>query len=281
MKNELDKFCKNISFKDFNYAVNISLCNKYIYVETPKVACSSIKLILQRIELEDTNLERDMETIHNREFSPLLKPTQIGDFSKLINSKDFYKFCFVRNPYTRLLSAYLDKIAPNKENTFRKHYVFTQLGLDFRSKENKVSFKDFVKCISSHPIELMDPHWRPQYYQTLQDFINYDFIGRFESISKDIDSMVRKIAGRRGRKYITQSRVHKTNANSLVENYYTKEIRDMVYTKYKKDFDYFGYSPVLEEISLNKAEIVKESNIKSKEEMLEIFERTHELEDKR
>jgi hypothetical protein len=93
--------------------------------------------------------------------------------------------------------------------------------------------------------------------------------------------MVRKIAGRRGRKYITQSRVHKTNANSLVENYYTKEIRDMVYTKYKKDFDYFGYSPVLEEISLNKAEIVKESNIKSKEEMLKIFEKTRELEDKR
>jgi hypothetical protein len=124
----------------------------------------------------------------------------------------------------------------------------------------------------------MDPHWRPQYYQTLQDFINYDFIGRFESISKDIDSIVRKIAGRRGRKYITQSRVHKTNANSLVENYYTKEIRDMVYTKYKKDFDYFGYSSVLQEISLNKAEIVKESNIKRKEEMLEIFEKTRELE---
>jgi hypothetical protein len=261
-----------------NYATNISFIHKYVYIETPKVACSSIKLILQRIELKDFNLNKDMDILHNREYSPLLKPTQVGDFGEIIKKKEFFKFCFVRNPYTRILSAYLDKIASKNEDTFRKHCIYTQLGYDFRSTEQTISFKDFVRSISTHPIKMMDPHWRPQYYQTLQDFVDYDFIGRFESIERDIEFVVKKIAGRKGKKYITQSRTHKTGADSLIRQYYTEEIRDMVYTKYRKDFNYFGYSSVLNELSPTPANSIGKSCVISEQEMSKILEKTRNLE---
>ena len=56
----------NTSAKDLNYGVHISLKHKYIFVETPKVACSTIKMTLHRMELEDPEFVReDFEAIHH------------------------------------------------------------------------------------------------------------------------------------------------------------------------------------------------------------------------
>jgi sulfotransferase famil protein len=100
----------NLPYECLNYGANISLMHKYIYIETAKCGCSTIKLTLQRLELGDVNYKRDdFEEIHVREYSPLLTPRQVGSFRNLLNRPDYIKFCFVRNPYTRLLSAYLDK----------------------------------------------------------------------------------------------------------------------------------------------------------------------------
>jgi len=40
--------CPNMSPADVEYATNISLANQYIFVETPKCACTTVKLTLQR-----------------------------------------------------------------------------------------------------------------------------------------------------------------------------------------------------------------------------------------
>jgi hypothetical protein len=85
------------------YGVNISLTHKYIYVATPKCGCSTILLTLQRIELDDPNFQRsDFEDLHLRRFSPLLDPKQVGSFRRLLDDQNYFKFCFVRHPYTRL-----------------------------------------------------------------------------------------------------------------------------------------------------------------------------------
>jgi hypothetical protein len=245
-KQKIKKYTKHLSIENFNYSINISLLNKYIYVETPKVACSSIKLTLHRLEIENPKLEKDFRKIHSREYSPLLMPTQVGNFDEILSSKKYYKFCFVRNPYTRLLSAYLDKIENTGEEVWIRHRenYFEACGIKPTTEELKqeITFKEFVTNISNHTIKEMDPHWRPQYYQTLQDHINYDYIGKFENIDSDLPKVLSKIFGRKYKKYITEITKHKTNANSKVKEYYTDEITDIVYEKYKKDFEYFGYS---------------------------------------
>lgn len=53
---KLQKFTQaNTTTKDLSYAVHVSLKHKYIFVETPKVACSTVKMTLQRLELDDPN----------------------------------------------------------------------------------------------------------------------------------------------------------------------------------------------------------------------------------
>ncbi len=244
VKNE--KYTKYISEGNFNYSVNISTQYKYIYVETPKVACSTIKTVLQKMELRDSWVYReDFEDIHRRELSPLLQPSQIGNFENLMQDKNFLKFCFVRNPYHRLLSVYLEKICGNKK---QKKQILSQLGHDSENLEKKVTFEEFVRAVVAQEICSMNSHWRVQYYQTMQDAIEYDFVGKLENFDGDFTDVLENVDIQNYEKYLISEKRHASNANEKIKKYYTAELRDLVYAKFQKDFEYFNYPYALEEI---------------------------------
>lgn len=204
----------------------------------------------------------DPDDIHNRNLSPLLKPSQVDDFNKLIQNGDFFKFCFVRNPYLRLLSVYLEKICENK---FQKREILAQLNYDVDNLEQEISFEEFVNAIIEQPILLMNPHWKVQYYQTLQDHIEYDFIGKLENFDNDFIKVLGKIDVQNYKKYLSEEKRHASNASKKIKRYYTSELRDLVYTKYKRDFEYFEYSSVLSEISDDEAVEVVVDTLDKKE----------------
>ncbi len=236
-KKMVSKYCKYISAQGFNYSINISNKYNYMFVETPKVACSTIKVTLQRMELETTELF-NKRNIHKREFSPLIKPSQVGNFDKFLNRKKLFKFCFVRNPYTRLLSAYLEKIKLGKN---QKRSILLHMGKYPYNLNTEISFSEFVHVVCEQSIISMDNHWRIQYYQTFQDHINYDFCGKLENFDQDIKTVLSKI-NKNYSKYMLSRRTHSTEANNLLEQYYCSELIKKVQEKYAKDFEYFNYS---------------------------------------
>jgi hypothetical protein len=210
-----------------------------MYIETPKVACTTIKSILHKLELEDVTIFGNGYTNwHDRSVSPLLSPIQIGDVKKFISRDDIYKFCFIRNPYSRLLSVYLNKIVCNKPP---KRIILQQLGYNLNEIERELSFSEFVDAVVDQPIMFMNLHWRLQYYQTFQTAISYDYIGRLESFDKDIEVVLSNIS-QDYRLYLGTENDHATNATSLLQDYYTKSLANKVYNKYKIDFEYFNYS---------------------------------------
>ena len=225
---------------DIEYSVNISVRHKYIYVEITKCGCSTIKFTLQRIELDDPNFWRsDLKEIHVREFSPLLNPKQVGSFTTLLKNVNYLKFCFVRHPYTRILSAYLDKIL-RYENY--RYEILRQLGRAETDPKTHVTFSEFVRTICKQPIQGMDWHWYPQYYQTMQDSISYDIIGRFERFEQDFVNIGTRIVPNFA-VYFRSERRHATNADLQLDSYITQEIKDLIFEKFKIDFEYFGYEP--------------------------------------
>ncbi len=240
-----DQFCSDIapftacvSTEEFDYSINISLRYRYIYVENAKVACSTIKLILQRMELDDPDYRpAELLDLHTRLFSPLIRPAQVKSFRRYVRRPDVVKFCFVRNPYTRLLSAWLDKI---ENNMPAKKEILRQLGCDPQDSGRAVSFGEFVRVVAGQSVGAMDPHWRVQYYQTFQDTIDYDFIGRFESLERDLEAALgainpgfRAFWGREDR--------HATHSQRKLEACYTDQLEDLVYRTYRKDFRQFNY----------------------------------------
>jgi len=223
---------------NFDYSINISLKYNYLFTETPKVACSTIKTILQKMELDNPDFFRnDFEDIHDRNFSPLLKPSQLGSLDYFFEGNKLFKFCFSRNPYTRLLSSYIDKIKPSKPE---KKYVLQSLGKNPNQLDQDISFEEFVHVISKQKIISMNSHWRTQYYQTFQDNIAYDFIGKIENFSEDLKIALSKI-NPDYKRFISNERRHATHANALLSAYYTPTLINLVQQIYEKDFIYFGY----------------------------------------
>jgi hypothetical protein len=90
----------------------------------------------------------------------------------------------IRDPFDRVLSAYLNRFLMDGEDSARDHAMKTGLGasLDAGSTADDVTFADFVKYLASTPNRRLNEHWRPQ-----SDFLlgEYTRLIRFEHIPED------------------------------------------------------------------------------------------------
>lgn len=234
------KYVQQVNMDDFGHSTYCSFHKKYFYGSSPKTGCSTIKKVLIQAELGHRVDFEHPEYIHYREFNPFLKIWQVGNLDDYFQRDDIFKFCFVRNPYTRLLSCYLDKI---KNGKYQSHQPKIQFGLK-PDDERVLTFPEFVDLVVEQPVMFMDQHWRTQYYQTFQANIKYDFIGRFERFTEDFHYVLKHLDIDTAEYYDTETS-HATQANEQLQDYYTPELAQKVYQKFKIDFEYFGYEEEL------------------------------------
>lgn len=244
----LEEWCKSQNPKmpngQVSYSTNVSLKNKFLYIETPKVGCSTIKATLQYLENDKSSKDivfKDMDTVHKRRLSVLSSLDKVGDIPSFLARGDIFKFCFVRNPYTRIYSAYKDKITVRTSR--QKREVLKLLGKEIDGVEH-ISFETFVKCIVDVPPRRMNPHWRIQYFQTMQNIVKFDFIGRFENFNDDFKYVLNRIYMNSNSQQI-DLRPHRTDTSEKYKSAYSNELQKLVYEKFKQDFDFFGYSDEL------------------------------------
>ena len=106
----------------------------------------------------------------------------------------YYKFLFVRDPYSRLLSAYVDKVfAPNP--TFWR--IFHKLGMKYLKKSrvavkcgSDITFSDYIRIVvqahRTNPISgSADCHDATYMFSCHPCEVQYDFVGKMESFSRD------------------------------------------------------------------------------------------------
>jgi len=167
----------------FLYATHVSLRNRFIYIETPKAACSTMKRMLQRLEVDDPEWRRS-SYLHDRKCSPLLTPLQVPSFRRLRQDSCIKKFCVIRSPYTRVLSAYFDKICTHQP---QRHIVAEILGRTKSQQGDEITFYDFVTAVATQRPEEMDPHWRPQKLLLYVPEFHYDLMLRVETLDADIE----------------------------------------------------------------------------------------------
>lgn len=216
-----------------NYLVNLSVRWRYLYVETPKVGCSTIKLALQKMELENDAMLPS--NIHDRETSPLASPqTDLTSFLLAQYSPNFIRFSFVRNPFSRIVSCYLDKCVKSKEE---KERLMPDLGLN---PTEHISLKVFLRAILQQSYRDMDIHWLPQAV-ILGGMRKPTFIGRFENFNSDLRRVLSLISGHSFEE-IERHNTHATNASEKVLQLVGREERNLIVEIYERDFIEYGYS---------------------------------------
>lgn len=219
----------------FIYSTHISLRHKFIFVETPKAACSTMKLTLQRLEVGDAQWDRWGLHLHDRQFSPLLTPLQVPSFARLREDGQIKKFCVIRCPYVRLLSAYLDKICRNQPQKAAVMKILGRADID-----EPITFEDFVGAVSSQHPRDMDPHWKPQTMLLNYDALSYDLILRVETLDSDIKRLSR-LLGCDLSPFYTRMEGGRTDASAKMEMYYSeKHLMDTVARIYANDVALFA-----------------------------------------
>jgi len=216
-----------------NYLINISNKNKIIYFETPKVACSTIKRTLQTLEVDDISLLS--KDVHDKSKTPLLSPLSlVHPLSHHLES--YFLFGFVRNPYSRILSCYLDKIVGNQWERERR---LPKIG--YEASDN-LTFIEFLKAIKKFPIEKWDIHWMPQTVLLANDKVDLNFIGRQETFDSDFNRLLQYFNnGEQEEKKIVNINHHSVNANKKLEKYLNKEAQNLIKEIYYNDFKAYGY----------------------------------------
>lgn len=223
------------------YFTNFLPDRSALYIETPKVACSTVKATLHAIATGEKSTDT-FAGIHQRRRSPLPSFQEVENIEDELARTDQFRFCFVRNPYTRTLSAYRDKIQGG--DTKMRRAIYKALKLP-EGHQDVIPFEQFLEVVEAQRPKQMNPHYRVQYYQTMQGLIPYDFVGRFETFAADFASVLDKISADTGGNtadMIQTIRPHSTASDDTAIAALSAREKALIQKIYALDFEHFGYS---------------------------------------
>jgi hypothetical protein len=132
----------------------------------PKSGCSTIKASLWQAADSLSGRNTYAGLPHEREEAPFLPLCAKQRDSRVNELRNAIFFSVVRNPYVRILSAYLDKIG-REVSTWVWLSFAQRFGVNPEIGRSSLSFRDFLSMISGEPDELLNHHFRPQYLNIL------------------------------------------------------------------------------------------------------------------
>ena len=195
----------------------------FLFVHIPKTAGSSIfQALKQYNDAPDTNENRhfDLLAICER-YAHLGFHSGCKDHGRIQRLNHplgplghFFKFAFVRNPWDRVVSMY-GYLLQNRELT------------------EDISFHEFVMKRHRHPFGL----YREQvnFLEDQKGELAVDFIGRFENLQKDWETVENRIGMKRRLGHFKQT------SHKIYKSYYNQELIDQVAKIYPRDIAELGY----------------------------------------
>jgi hypothetical protein len=189
---------------------------------------------------------------------------------RTIRDNSYFKFVFVRNPWSRLISTYIDKISRLVQAIDGKPLELISEIQQKKGSEidlrKRVTFRQFLEYIADHDDMELDEHWRPQ-----SSFIGdnvFDFIGKYENLQADLNhinttvginlnvSSAKNTCGYTTEQMNDNEKRYYADFYSdeleIVRNkfggfptykyFYPPDLRQLVRERFRKDIEMFGYS---------------------------------------
>ena len=190
----------------------ISHSKKFVLIDVPKTASSSLNYFFLPL-LDDGDLfSYPYYRVQglNTKATPTSCNLRHTTYKNLLNSypiiETYFKFAFVRNPWSRMVSFY-----------------------EFRLRQGK-SNSSFDTFLNTHP------HC-PQFdWVSLNGVISLDFVGKFENLISDFKHICEKLS-------IPNPTLPHKNKSSYqhYSTYYTEDLKNIVHDHYTDDINAFNY----------------------------------------
>jgi len=199
------KLFYNANQKKVELVNNTKIRNLFVHI--PRAAGTSIRTVLDK---------HIIDFGHN-------KLTMFND------RKNYYSFCFVRNPYQRFMSSYYyykQSINKTKKGDIIKQEIdrfknFEDFALNLQNSEYITNYNHF--------------HTQKSYVYDNDDKL-VNFIGYCEFLQRDLDILCNTI----GIESVVAQRLN-NSSHGAIKSEYTQDMKDHIYDYYIDDFKTFGY----------------------------------------
>ncbi|XP_014392264.1 PREDICTED: carbohydrate sulfotransferase 8 [Myotis brandtii] len=228
--------------------------HRVLYCEVPKAGCSNWKRVLMVLAgLASSTADLQHNTVH---YGGALKRLDTFDRQGILHRLSTYtKMLFVREPFERLVSAFRDKFEhPNSyyHPVFGKailaRYRANASGEALRTGSG-VRFPEFVQyLLDVHRPVGMDIHWDHVSRLCSPCLIDYDFVGKFESMEDDANFFLSLIHAPRNLTFPQFKDRHSQEARTTagITHQYFAQLsapqRQRAYDFYYMDYLMFNYS---------------------------------------
>jgi hypothetical protein len=231
-----------------HHASFVDVNKRYLYFEVPKAACTQMKELLRRLQgapplqllvgkLVETR--RNM-FVHARENVPLPSLVDLDDATQkeALESDTFFRFTIVRNPYSRLVSAWKNKIVPCEPGPAERVYVAIKGRVPDMHAKDLVRFDELVNYLRAQKdLNAADPHWRRQVDHLFLEALNFSHVGKLENLGATLARFQQHLG------LAEPLTIGKENASAPVGlATYDQDLADKVYSLYQDDFERLGYS---------------------------------------
>jgi len=224
----------------------VSTEKRYFYFAVPKAACTQMKELLRTVlnappikvfADRSPQTRRDM-FIHARPNVPLPSLLDLNNRTQkdVLESPDFLRMTVVRNPYTRLISAWTNKILLCEPGV-KEEYLEIKGQLPALHKKSLISFPEFVEYVENKcDLRSCNNHWRRQVDHTFYPAMNFSLVLKVEQLAEGLRQFERHIGAEK-----PLIAAGKNTSIASGRGLYTSELADRVYSAYRADFEVFGY----------------------------------------
>jgi hypothetical protein len=230
--------------------------HRFVYRPIPKNAATTLTAWVLEAEGTPSQGLRGRE-IHARALRLVLRERDPREARRIL--ENYFSFVFVRNPWDRLVSAYLGMFVRQRTPLPITGPVVEAVGRSLGrplAGPDQLAFRQFVEYVCAMPDAELDPHWRPQ--SCFVTGHTFDFVGRVERIDEDLPELGRRLGieppkrarnrtryapalADRGYADVPAAELRPLPGLPRPAQMYTSDLADRVQQRYREDVETWGY----------------------------------------
>ncbi|XP_013394955.1 carbohydrate sulfotransferase 11 isoform X2 [Lingula anatina] len=225
-----------------------------LFCEVPKVGCTNWKKLLLYLTHNYNYTEAmslSQEDVHMRVLSFVTPLARFNEYGRKYRLQNYLKFMMVRHPMERVVSAYVDKLEDDHDpyllwlgKRILKKYRKNP-SEDALKTGRSVTFQEFINYLLDETKtkwgkKNIDIHWRTYDNLCHPCSIDYDVIGKYETLETDSNNILDMIGSQ-----IRYPSFNKSSKTATFMDKYYKQLSPGIVQKiwelYRRDAEIYGY----------------------------------------